>query len=589
MRVTSGASLASWRGLLCWPVLLAACGEAPPPPPPAPPPFLAQPSDFLRDVPKSEAVAIDGLHLGLGKKTCAALLGRDAVALRGRLSDTFRGRAPAATGVRRPVKAMLEVQDFALAQPLLGREAFADALVARLSAFAAAERCKLKPVGIKVHPRLEWAWVKLSYTLAGRSEDAGLIERGTWTAVVERFGSGWRFRELEVGPIERIEAQAIFADVSKMVGIGVPHTPISKTNQGHLTDYGSRDNLGGLAVVDWDGDGFDDLLAWHRRRFFGLFHNDGAGGFELRHLLLEPEQIGYFMLLVDLDGDGQQELLSTEVSECRDGLATLPLFKRVGEGFEALPGLTFPRDCRPFQTANLEETDPVVFQHIAAEDIDGDGDLDLYVSGYLNRDGRRGDFNLFDAQDGERDLLFVNQGGLKFSEEGTQRGLDATRWTYVATFFDHDEDGDPDLYVANDYGPNGLYLNEGGHFALQPQGPMTPHSQSMGLTVADFDGDLDFDLYVSNMYSSAGKRQVPLAEGTLPKETYDALLGSAAGNWMFLREGKGRFTESAAKMGVQKAGWAWGQAAADFDNDGDRDLYVVNGMTSHSQLPEKDF
>ena len=66
------------------------------------------------------------------------------------------------------------------------------------------------------------------------------------------------------------------------------------------------------------------------------------------------------------------------------------------------------------------------------------------------------------------------------------------------------------------------------------------------------------------------------------------LEGLAAGNTLYLREGDG-YVEKATDLHVAKAGWAWGQALFDADNDGDRDLYVVNGMTSHSKDKENDF
>ncbi|MEZ4466159.1 MAG: VCBS repeat-containing protein [bacterium] len=333
--------------------------------------------------------------------------------------------------------------------------------------------------------------------------------------------------------------------------------------------------------MDANRDGFPDLFAWNRRRTLQLFVNDGRGGFLKEDALLPPPAVGYQQLWLDLDGDGTDELVSSELLGCAHDRGQFGIYQRRGQGLTRVGSLEFDLSC----------VDPgrAIYQHISAADVDQDGRVDLLLAGFGNHLSRRANFNHFDGRNGERNLLFMNQGGLRFSEEGRARGLTGTRFSYVTAFFDLDDDGDQDLYVANDFGPNELFENVGGgRFKRVSTGPMIENGQSMGLTVADFDGDLDLDLYVSNMYSKAGKRIVPLARGRLSPATFKTLEGLAAGNTLYAREGDA-WVERAADLHIAKAGWAWGQAFFDADNDGDRDLYVVNGMTSHSQERENDY
>ena len=197
--------------------------------------------------------------------------------------------------------------------------------------------------------------------------------------------------------------------------------------------------------------------------------------------------------------------------------------------------------------------------------------------------------NFVKGTDGARNLLFLNHGDFKFSEEGRQRGLKDTSYSFVAECHDFDRDGDVDLFVGNDYGQNNLYQNDGkAYFHDDVTHPFhRGRGFSMGISMADFDNTGHYAVSLSNMYSHAGNRIVPLADN-LSDEMRQILEGYAAGNSLFEQK-DGSWQETAVRRQVEYAQWAWGNVFFDFDNDRDQDLYVVNGFTSHEDPKAPDF
>ncbi len=170
-------------------------------------------------------------------------------------------------------------------------------------------------------------------------------------------------------------------------------------------------------------------------------------------------------------------------------------------------------------------------------------------------------------------------------------------WSYAAAFADFDEDGDQDLYIANDYGDNRLYLNRG-DLTFQDVAAelgVLDTGNGMGATWGDLDNDGRLDLYVSNMSSSAGNRILKRlgagasSEGSAsrvpPKGTAATLLKLAAGNTIFRQTERG-FQALPASQGGVGASWAWSAALLDIDLDGIQDVYVANGFISGDSLKD---
>ncbi len=188
-------------------------------------------------------------------------------------------------------------------------------------------------------------------------------------------------------------------------------------------------------------------------------------------------------------------------------------------------------------------------------DYDRDGDLDLYVSTYEDFAGQ--DRNL-------ENLLYRNLGDDRFEEVGVFSGLNDAGATWTSVALDVNNDGLLDLYLANDFGPNTLYINNGN--AGTDTGPTFTEQTAafgvedayhgMGLAIADCDGNGFFDLYLTNITETDFDEEI---------------------NPLFFNTGQNHFVHASREAGVELAGWGWGTAFFDMENDGDEDLFVATG------------
>ena len=213
----------------------------------------------------------------------------------------------------------------------------------------------------------------------------------------------------------------------------------------------------------------------------------------------------------------------------------------------------------------------------AFADFDGDGDLDFYLSNYIDFDPeyRPPDPNLCRWRGldvfcgptglaGAGDLFYRNNGpgeSWTFSVANEEFGLAANRYYGLgAVAGDFDNDGDPDLYVANDSTPNLLYRNDNGRFEETAQLSGAALSENgleqagMGIAAGDYDNDGDFDLFVTNFANDY--------------------------NTLYRNMGDGIFLDASSATGLGAASFTelgWGAGFFDADNDGDQDLFVANG------------
>lgn len=203
----------------------------------------------------------------------------------------------------------------------------------------------------------------------------------------------------------------------------------------------------GLAIGDVNGDGRDDLFVSQPgglpNRLY-VQEADGTATDVSAQAGVDYLNASSGALLVDLDNDGDQDLVVALRGE-------LLVMSNDGSGHFSIAA-TVPVDS-PYS--------------LAAADYDNDGDLDIYACCYRipeKKDG--GPIPYHDANNGSPNALLRNEGNWRFTDVTKQSGMDDNnrRFSFAASWEDYDNDGDMDLYVANDFGRNNLYRNDGGHF-----------------------------------------------------------------------------------------------------------------------------
>ena len=237
-----------------------------------------------------------------------------------------------------------------------------------------------------------------------------------------------------------------------------------------------------------------------------------------------------------------------------------------------------------------------VFNPLAmcAADYDNDGDLDVYICGYASSSERSqglpAPLPYHDANNGGSNVLLRNEGNFRFADVTTEVGLDQnnTRYSQATAWEDYDNDGDMDLYVANDFGRNNLYRNDGGVFH-DVAGEVGVEDIASGMSVAWGDYNLDgwMDLYVSNMFSAAGSR-VTYQRNFGPRhlDILESVQRMARGNSLFTNVTDGTFHDASETAAVTMGRWAWASKFADLNNDSWPDLIVANGFVSNDDTSD---
>ncbi|MCH2064057.1 MAG: VCBS repeat-containing protein [Roseibacillus sp.] len=437
-------------------------------------------------------------------------------------------------------------------------------------------------------------------SLVGKREGRLVEQHATWLI-------GWEWQEASA-PVMRSLVVERFEQSTSHADTGVLFADCTESVLGGNENYASQFLRGmnhwftrlqlqdtryfallgtpGLAVGDVNGDGLDDLYVCQEsglpNRLF-LQQSDGSAQEVSARWGIDWIEDSRGVLLADFDNDGDQDLavaiLGGVIVAENNGKDRFQMREVLATGHDTMS--------------------------LCAADFDHDGRIDLYVCVYAATQGLEKTqsspipgaapgFVTHDANDGGSNSLWRNEssGGAswKFRDVTRESGLDVlnSRYSFAAVWEDFDNDGDSDLYVANDFGRDNFYRNEGRSAAggvvrfTEASGAVGAEDAGSGMSVtcADYDRDGWTDVLVSNMWSAAGRR-VTLQERFKPGISSDLRLRYrrlARGNTLLGNRGDGTFSDRSAGAGIEPGLWAWGSLFFDLNNDGWEDLLVTNGF-----------
>jgi enediyne biosynthesis protein E4 len=417
--------------------------------------------------------------------------------------------------------------------------------------------------------------IVLGLLLSGKGKQGELRQAGgKLRAVLKPSGRGdlgWRIESASL--LEWLQASAsepLFVEVAEKAGLSRGHRAFLPNAARNVPIPGEH-MPPGVAVLDFDGDGREDLFVpggdgnrLYRNRGDGTYEDVAAkAGVEGQ----EGEAVG--ALAFDYDNDGWTDLYVTYLD--RPNL----LYRNRGDGTFEEVGKKAGVSLNDYSTS------------AAALDYDRDGLPDLYVLVYGPPD--RGP-NI-QADNAPPNHLFRNNGNGTFTDVSKRSRADDTGWGLAVESADLDGDGWPDLYIANDFGNNAYLHNNGdGTFTnIAGKAGVKDPGFGMGVAVDDYDGDGRLDFYVSN-YSLPYNWFLRDPRYPMPEFPYSlgrplvwrrlTLLSRGSSLFRPARDGRGRFERVSDEAGVWDTSWSWGCVFVDADMDGRPDLFVVNGMVT---------
>ena len=355
-------------------------------------------------------------------------------------------------------------------------------------------------------------------------------------------------------------------------------------------------NGGGVALGDLNGDGLQDLFFTGNQVDNKCYLNKGNLQFEdiTQQAALAKPDPSYWSAginIIDINKDGKMDIYVCNTFQKKTALRSNLLYINQGNNANGVPA--FKEEAAAYGLANTGHTPNAQFF-----DYDNDGDDDVFLS--VNVMDRRNP-NAFrekttDGTDPNCDILLRNDWNdtLKhavFTDVSRSAGLNHDGYSHSAIISDFNKDGWLDIYVANDYVTNDLmYINnqKGGFTNKVAQTMKHQAGSAMGSDIADINNDGNLDLFVTEMLPYYNKRkklfQGPNNYAVYKNNDQYGYEYQYGRNVMQLFQGIDPdtqlpvYSDVAFMTGTQETEWSWTPLLADYDNDGNRDLFVTNGF-----------
>jgi len=364
----------------------------------------------------------------------------------------------------------------------------------------------------------------------------------------------------------------------------------------NIMHYEYMYNGGGVGVGDLDNDGRPDLIFTGNKVLSKIYLYQGdftftdiTSGFEG----LTNSQWLSGVCIADVNADGWNDVYFTSTMSEDSSMRKNQLW--INQGL---------KEGQPWFREMADEygiADTGYSMHAAFFDYDLDGDLDLYVlNNVINREiPTNYRLKITNGSAVNNDHLYQNLGNGKFKNVTVEAGIVFEGYGLGIAIGDLNKDGYPDVYISNDYIANDLlYINQrNGTFLNQSKDYFSYHSRfSMGNDMADMNNDGNLDIITMDMMPEQYFRKKQTINGNsyfvyINNEKYNYepqfVRNMLQVNNGFLDTTLLPFSEVAQMAGIYQTEWSWSPLFADFDNDGDKDLFITNGFPK--DLTDKDF
>jgi len=352
---------------------------------------------------------------------------------------------------------------------------------------------------------------------------------------------------------------------------------LKDTKEASIMQYSNYYGGGGVGIGDINNDGLQDIYFTGNLVGDKLYLNKGNMVFEdITEKAGITDNGGWSsgVLIGDINGDGYQDIyISKELYDDKPELRRNELYINNGDN-------TFSERAESYGLDDNERT-----RHATFIDYDKDGDLDIFL---LNQPPNPGDYSDYLKTelllDEYSPRLMENQGN-KFVDVTKKAGILMPCFPNSASAIDLNNDGWTDLFVSNDYWVRDfIYINNGDGTFTDKTMEMTRHISfsSMGVDAADINNDGWQDLFVLDMVAEDNFRRKSNMSGP-PKRAFMKVVKEKGHyqymfNMLHLNNGNGIFSDIAQLVDMGATDWSWSVLLADFDNDGFKDISIVNGL-----------